>query len=186
MNAMKLSLLVWIMPFVFALVGWLIARLAVAVYISLFEKKKAYLSDAIGNYVEQQFSFAGIEQRLTEPAAIEAILPFAEQHIDEFLRKKLPAAMPMLAMFISDKLVADMKAIFMNELKELFPAVIQQYLTNVKKTIHIKDMVSTKLNAISSSTIQPFLKKQLLMVGYACAATGFVCGCLYIFLTLLA
>ncbi len=183
---MKSSLFVWILPFVFALIGWLIARLAVAVYISLLTKKKAYINNAIGNYIEQQFSFADIEQRLTEPTTIEAILPFAEQHIDEFLRKKLPAAMPMLAMFISDKLVADMKAIFMNELKELFPALIQQYLTNVKKNINIKNMVSTKLNAISFSAIQSFLKKQLRVVGYACAATGFVCGCLYIFLTLLA
>ena len=183
---MKSSFFIFAMPFVFAGIGWLIAKLVVAIYISLVVKKKADIGNAIGNYIEQQSSFADIEQRLTEPATIEAILPFAEQHIDEFLRKKLPAAMPMLAMFISDKLVADMKAIFMNELKELFPVIIQQYLTNVKKSTNIKAIVWAKLNAFSFSTIQTFLKRQLRVVEYACAATGFVCGCLYIFLTLLA
>ncbi len=186
MNVMKSPLFNFALPFVFALIGWLIAKLVVVIYISLLMKKKAYISNAIGNYVEQQLSFADIEQRLTEPSTIEAILPFAEQHIDEFLRKKLPAAMPMIAMFISDKLVADMKAIFMNELRELFPAIIQQYLTNIKKNTHIKAIVSAKLDTLSFSTIQIFLKRQLRVVEYACAATGFVCGCLYIFLTLLA
>ena len=156
MNAMKSSLFVFASPFVFALIGWLVGKIVVTVYVSFLLKRKAHISDIFGRYVEQQLSFADIEQRLTEPASIEAILPFTEEHIDEFLRKKLPAAMPMLAMFISDKLVADMKAIFMNELKDLFPALIQQYLTNVKKNTNISRIVSAKLNAISFSLFNPF------------------------------
>lgn len=186
MNIMKIPALVYVLPFVFALLGWLIAKLAIALYVSVATKRKAQISSAVGSYVAQQFSFTEMEQRLTEPATVEAILPFAEQHIDEFLRKKLPAAMPMLAMFISDKLVADMKAIFMKELKELFPALIKQYLTQVKQNLNISHLVSAKLNAVSSNTVASLLKKQLHVVEYACAATGFVCGFLYIFLTLLA
>ncbi len=183
---MKLTSFVYWLPFVFALIGWLIGKLTITVYVSFIIKKRAHISQAIGNYAAQQFSFDSIEQTLTEPATIEKILPFAEQHIDEFLRKKLPAAMPVLAMFISDKLVAEMKAVFMNELKELFPAIIQQYITNVKKNIDISNIISTKLNIISSNALQSLLRKQLRVVEYACVVTGFVCGCFYISLTLLA
>ena len=94
--------------------------------------------------------------------------------------------MPMLAMFISDKLVAEMKAIFMNELKELFPALIQQYLSNVRRNMDISNIISTKLNTISSNQLQPLLRKPLRVLEYACMATGFICGFFYISLTLLA
>lgn len=178
------TVLPYLAPFLFAGIGWLIAQIFISFYLSAILKKRTQISQAIGDYAARQFSLDSIEQTATEPATIEKILPFAEEHIDNFLRVKLPAAMPMLAMFISDKLVADMKAIFMKELQELFPAIIRQYFANVKKNISVSDMISTKLNGISANTLKPILLKPMQIVYYSCALTGFVCGCIYIFLTL--
>ena len=180
------SILLLSLPFISAFLGWLVAKLSVTVYLSFILKKKTQIGVAVGKYAEQQISFDAIEQQLTAPATIEKILPFAEDHIDTFLRVKLPAAMPMLAMFISDKLVADMKGIFMKELKELFPALIGQYLGNIKKDINISYLISSKFDAISNATLQSFLWKQFRIVEIACAITGFLCGCLYILLTWIA
>ncbi len=176
----------YLAPFLFAGIGWLVAKVFTAVYSTAVIKKREQIGRAIGDYAAQQFSLDSIERTATEPATIGKILPFAETHIDNFLRVKLPAAMPMLAMFISDKLVADMKAIFMKELEELFPAVIQQYFANVKKNISLSDTISTQLNGISTDTLKRLLRKQLRVMDYTCAATGFICGCFYIFLTLFA
>ncbi len=176
----------YLVPFLSAGIGWLVAKISVSLYTSAVLKRKECIGQSIGNYAAQQFSFEGIEQAATQPETIEKILPYAEAHIDEFLRVKLPAAMPMLAMFISDKLVAEMKAIFMKELQELFPGLIQQYLGNVKANLNLSHIISAKLNTISTGTLKPLLVKQLKIVNYACAVTGFVCGCLYIFLTPLA
>ncbi len=140
----------------------------------------------IGDYAEKQISLDAIEQKLVSPENIEKILPFANEHIEQFLRVKLPAAMPMLAMFISDKLVADMKGIFMNELKNLFPALILQYTGNIKKDLNISKLVSARLHAVSDHTLKSFMRKQFRIVEIACATTGFLCGGLYIFLTWIA
>ena len=183
---MLLHQMFYLLPFLFAFVGWLVAKVAVSVYLSALLKKRNSISKAIGDYAASQFSFDSIEQTLTNPGSIEKILPFADEHVENFLRVKLPAAMPMLAMFISDKLVADMKAIFMKELTELFPALIQQYLAGIKKDLDVSRFVSTKLDSIANESITLLLKKLLRVVEYACMFTGFVCGCLYIFLTLIA
>lgn len=180
------SVLIYFIPFIFAFLGWLIAKLAVHIYISALLKRKLAISQAIGTYAEKQFSLDAIEQKLVAPETIEKIIPFADAHIEEFLRVKLPAAMPMLAMFISDKLVADMKTIFMNELKQLFPALIQQYLTNVKKDISISNLITTKINGVSTKVISNFLWKQFRLVEASSSLTGFLCGILYIFLTRVA
>lgn len=176
----------YLIPFLFAVVGWLVAKVAVSMYLSAILKKRNSIGKAVGNYVANQFSFDSIEETLTNPESIEKILPFADEHIENFLRVKLPAAMPMLAMFISDKLVADMKSIFMKELKELFPALIQQYLTGVKNDLDISRLVSAKLDSVSSQSVASLLKKPMRVVDYACILTGFLCGCVYILLTLIA
>ena len=176
----------YLVPFLSAGIGWLVAKIFTSVYISAVVKKREQISRAIGDYAAQQFSLDAVAQAATDPATIEKILPFAETHIDTFLRVKLPAAMPMLAMFISDKLVADMKAIFMKELQELFPALIEEYFRNVKKNFNIANVISTQLNTISLALLKPLLRKQLRVIAYACATTGFLCGCFYIFLTPLA
>lgn len=174
------------LPVLFAFIGWVLAKVAVSLYISTLLKRKESLGKAIGQYAASQFSFDSIEKTLTNPESIEKILPFADEHIENFLRVKLPAAMPMLAMFISDKLVTDMKAIFMKELTELFPALIQQYLSGIKKDIDISRLVSEKIQLVSDDSLRPFLKKALVVVDYSCVLTGFLCGSIYTLLTLIA
>ncbi len=141
---------------------------------------------ALAGMPEKQFSLATIEEKLTEPAAIEKIIPVAEEHIDTFLRVKFPAAMPMLAMFISDKLVADMKGIFMTELKELFPVLIRQYLSNVTHGLSIGNLIASHLNNLSLEMVTPLIKRQLQVVSLACAATGFLCGCISLLMASIA
>jgi hypothetical protein len=52
------------------------------------------------------------------------VLPMAEAQVDDFLRNKLPKAMPVVGMFIGDKTIAQFKAIFMDELQTLLPDFI--------------------------------------------------------------
>ncbi len=178
--------LLYLLPIISAALGWIIARISISAYISVLLKQKPKLTTAIGAYADAQISLDAIEQQLVNPSSIEKLLPVAEEHIDTFLRIKLPIAMPMLAMFISDKLVAEMKAVFMTELKELFPVLIQQYFSNVKKSISVSHLISDRLNAIADDSIRALLTKHLQVITVACAATGFLCGCLYILLTWIA
>jgi len=63
------------------------------------------------------------ESGLTDGAQVKKLLPLAEQHVDHFLRHKLTVAMPMVAMFIGDKTIAQFKSVFMEEMDELLPVL---------------------------------------------------------------
>lgn len=49
------------------------------------------------------------------------ILPLADTHVDDFLRNKLPKKMPVMSMLVGDKTIAQLKAVFMEELQDLLP-----------------------------------------------------------------
>ena len=48
-------------------------------------------------------------------------MPFLEGHVDYFLKEKLGEQMPMIKMFVGEKILEQMKEIFLDELKEFFP-----------------------------------------------------------------
>jgi hypothetical protein len=174
------------LPLISAFIGWLIGRLGVNLFFKRIQSRQKTLAAQAGNFVASGFSLDDLTAKLTNEEAIEKILPVAEEHIDHFLRVKLPAAMPMLSMFISDKLVADMKAIFMTELKELFPAIITQYLSNAQSAIAIDKLVAAKIETMDMNKIKASLRGTLNNVALFGALIGFVTGIIQISLTLIA
>ncbi len=94
--------------------------------------------------------------------------------------------MPVIGMFISDKLVADMKAIFMNELKELFPTIINQYFSNAKSAIAIDNLVAARVEAINLDALKISLRSELNKIAFFGALIGLVSGLIQISLTRVA
>jgi hypothetical protein len=180
------STLLYFLPIISAFIGWLISLLGINMFFKQLQSQQKTLAAQAGNYVAAGFSLDDLTAKLTNEDAIEKILPVAEEHIDHFLRVKLPAAMPMLSMFISDKLVADMKAIFMVELKELFPAIITQYLTNARSAIAVDKIVAAKIEAMDMNKMKRPLRNTLNKVALFGALIGFTTGVIQIVLTLIA
>ena len=178
--------LLYFLPIISAIIGWLISRLGISLFFKRLQLQQKTLAAQAGNYVAAGFSLDDLTAKLTNEEAIDKILPVAEVHIDHFLRVKLPAAMPMLSMFISDKLVADMKAIFMVELKEIFPTIINQYLTNAKSAIAIDKIVASKIEVMDINKVKATLGGTLNKVALFGALIGFATGIFQILLTLTA
>ena len=178
--------LLYFLPILSAFIGWLISRWGINLFFKRLQSQQKALAAQVGTYVAAGFSLDDLTAKLTNTEAVEKILPVADEHIEQFLRVKLPAAMPMLAMFISDKLVADMKAIFMVELKELFPTIIQQYLSNAKSAIAIDKMVAAKIAATDLDKVKISLRNESNKVALFGALIGFTTGVIQIFLTLIA
>lgn len=82
-----------------------------------------------------------IESFITGPGVTTEVLKLAETHVDHFLRDKLPTAMPVVAMFVGDKTIAQFKSVFMEELKQLLPLFIQSYLGIALKPTSIEPML---------------------------------------------
>ena len=66
-----------------------------------------------------------LEELMAEPSLMASVMPLAEEHVDDFLRNKLPKAMPVVGMFIGDKTIAQFKGVFMEELEGLFPVFVR-------------------------------------------------------------
>lgn len=66
------------------------------------------------------------------------VLPLAETHVDDFLRNKLPKAMPVVGMFIGDKTIAQFKAVFMEELQTLLPEFVESCARKLARQLILK------------------------------------------------
>ena len=156
----------------------------------ILPKYQYQIAQEIGRLVSKEFfSFKEIEDKIAHPDNIKKIMPLVEVHIDEFLRHKITAAMPMLSMFIGDKTIAQLKEVFMKELEVLFPELLKGYLNNLQKDIDLEQIITDKLSGFSLykleqtfTTSMPKLQSQFKLVG---AAVGFSIGLIQLLLMFL-
>ncbi len=194
----------FLIPFLAALVGWMINSLMIKLlfhplkpikifgftFSGIISGKREAIAIGLGKYVsEELFSFQVIEEKLTNPANIEKIMPLVEEQIDHFLRVKLAEQMPMISMFIGDKTIQQLKNIFMEELTTLFPNLINQYVKNLQSDLQLEKIISQKIMAIdlleTEKKMNQQLQKELRLFKLAGAFSGFIIGILQLLITLL-
>jgi hypothetical protein len=94
---------------------------------------------------------AGILPNLSSQDQFEALKPVIHEKLDLFFREKLTAKMPMISMFIGDKTIEELKAVFMEELELLFPELMNSYSGNLNQLIqqqwqlHLRSMLLKKV-----------------------------------------
>ena len=201
---MTISWWLYTIPFISAFIHWLTIWMALKLLFhprqpkkilgftlqGVFPKKQQQIAENLGRIVGQELlSFEDIEQTITNPANVQRILPLADEHIDHFLRVKLKESMPMIAMFIGDKTIGQLKAVFMTELEELFPVIMKNYVAHLKNDLDLERIVVDKIANFSSDKLETMLNqiltKEFRFVEVIGAALGFFIGLLQIFLTLL-
>ena len=200
----KISWWLYTIPFISAFIHWLTIWMALKLLFhprrpkkilgftlhGVFPKRQRQIAESLGRIVGQELlSFEDIEQAITNPDNVRRILPLAEEHIDNFLRNKLKESMPMIAMFIGDKTINQLKAVFMKELEDLFPVIMKNYVTHLKNDLDLEKIVVDKIANFSSDRLETMLNqiltKEFRFVEVIGAALGFFIGLLQILLTLL-
>ena len=100
--------------------------------VSIMPFKWPYLADRwIG-----QIDLAKMIPELTKNDPFEAMKPIINDKLDDFFRHKLSAKLPMISMFIGDKTIEELKAVFMEELALLFPLLISEFSAHLNKDLH--------------------------------------------------
>src|SRR5688572_17240249 len=128
-----------LIPLLSAFIGWMSIWLAIKILVYRIPELKPQVAEKLGRVVSKELlSFNDIEKKITHPDNIKKILPQVEQHIDEFLRLRLKEVFPMISMFIGDKTINQLKAVFMNELETLFPVVLNNYMNNLKQDLDLE------------------------------------------------
>lgn len=193
----------WIfIPLISALIGWLANRWALVLLFhprypikilgfrlqGFFPRKHKQLVEKLGKQVRRQFfSFRDVEEKITHPGNVQKIMPLIEQHIDEFLRVKLPVQMPVVSMFIGDRTLTELKTVFITELETLFPVIMKSYLENLEKDLDIEKLIIEKMHLFTSQKMEKLLyddlSKAVSSFQIAGALIGFLLGLLQVLIT---
>ena len=121
----------------FAIFAWFISWGMVAV---LFYPKKPI--QIIGFRYEAPFlqwaKSIQLEQLIPNdilPKQLDQLMPIIDDKLDDFFRNRLTQKLPMIAMFIGDKTIQQLKEVFIEELRVMFPNLMTSLSTNVQKEL---------------------------------------------------
>ncbi len=192
-----------IIPLISAFIGWLMVSLAIKMLFHPYQPKKIlgisfhgvipkrlpHFAKKLGELVNTLFSFDDIENKISDPANLEKIIPMIETHVDDFLRNRLSTEMPVISMFIGDKTIIKLKTAFMKEIETLFPLVMKQYAGNLRTELDLKYIVIKKVSGISSEDLEKILQqalsKEFRQVKIAGAIIGLIIGVVQIVISVL-
>jgi uncharacterized membrane protein YheB (UPF0754 family) len=193
-----------LIPVISAFIGWFTNWIAVKMLFhprepkiilgyniqGIFPKRQDQFAQKLGKLVgDELLSFSDIEEKITNPENLKMILPQLETHIDHFLRVKLSETMPMISMFIGDKTIDKLKAVFLEELETLFPKLMKNYAGTLKDQLDLEQIVTEKVKAFSSNKLEDILyqvmAKEFRFVEIIGGVLGFLIGLLQIVITLL-
>lgn len=193
-----------LIPLISAFIGWFTNWVAIKMlfhpreprkflgitFQGIFPKRQQQFAEKLGRLVSSELlSFQDIEAKITDKKNISKVMPVIEGHIDQFLRHTLSEEFPMLSMFIGDKTINNLKAIFMRRLEEIFPPTLQAYMGNLKQELDLEKIVVEKVAGFSSDKLESILyqimAKEFRFVELIGAVLGFVIGVLQVLLTLL-
>lgn len=191
-----------LIPFISAFIGWFTNWIAIKMlfhpknpvqilgitFQGIFPKRQRQFAEKLGKLVsEELLSFKDIEGKITNPANINKLMPYVEEHIENFLRVKLAEQMPMISMFIGEKTIADLKIVFVSELTVLFPVIMKNYMGNLQSELDLEKIVTEKVIGFSSDKLEEILvaimSKEFRFVEIIGGILGFLIGILQILLT---
>ncbi len=156
----------------------------------IFPRRQKQFAEKLGKLVSKEFlSFDDIQQKISDPANLQKIMPMIEKHVDDFLRVKLNDEMPFLSMFIGDKTISTLKRVFMQEIEALFPQVMKQFSANLQAELDLEHIVIQKVSAFSSDKLEDILyqimSKEFRFVELIGAVIGFIIGMAQVLITVL-
>lgn len=156
----------------------------------IFPKRQKQFALKLGNLVSSEFlSFDDIESKISNPENLKKIMPFIEEHIDDFLKNKLSEEMPVISMFIGDKTIHKLKSALMKEIETLFPEIMRKYAGNLKTELDLEQIVIQKVSSFSSDkledTLYQIMSKEFRFVEIIGGVIGLIIGLLQVLLTFL-
>ncbi|MDB5229369.1 MAG: hypothetical protein JWN76_174 [Chitinophagaceae bacterium] len=193
-----------LIPLISAFIGWFTNWIAIKMlfhpkepvkvlgitFHGIFPKRQKLFAEKLGKLVsEELLSFSDIENKITSPGNISRVLPLIDQHLDHFLRVKLKDSMPVISMFVGEKMIDQLKQVFLAELEQLFPVIMNSYMHNLKGDLDLEKIVTQKVTAFSSDKLENILNQimssEFRFVEILGGVLGFIIGIIQVIITLL-
>lgn len=138
------------------------------------------VSKASGEFANENIDFSKLLSSLKSEKSLQEISAYLDEKADHFLRKSLTEKMPVLSMFVSDKLIDQMKEVLVAELQNMIPGMIDKFGNDIGSKMDIGNMVEQKLLSIDLDKMQTQFKSKvgatILNVKLLTAMAGIVLG----------
>ena len=204
-TANQIHWLLFLLPLIAALIGWMTNYIAVKMlfhpkepkkivgitFHGVFPKRQNVLAEKLGQLVaDELFSISDVSAKIKEFATSDEAMNEVGKRIEMTIRNKLVQAFPMLAMFLTDEMVEKVTGLFKNELKDFLSATSQGMGEKLEENLNVEAMVKERVNAFSSEKLEKLLnqlmKKEFKFIELVGAILGFLIGCLQLVISLSA
>lgn len=157
----------------------------------IFPKRQQQFAEKLGKLVSNELlSFEDIASKLSNPDNLKQLSPLIESHLDNFLRNKLAAEMPIISAFIGEKTIHKLKSVFLEELNSLFPGLMNQYSNNLRQSLDLEKIVIEKVSGFSSDKLESILlqimSKEFRFVEIIGGVIGLIIGLVQVAITLIS
>ena len=196
----EISPLIYLLPILAALIGWITNYLAIKMlfhphqpkkilgltFQGVFPKRQAQIAEKLGELVANElFSMKDVAQKIedlsTQPEALEEV----GKRIEQTIRGKLISAFPMLSMFLSDEMIEKVTGLFKEELEDFLRVSAQGIAVKMEDSVDIQALVREKVQAFSSNKIEElllgFMEQEFRFIEKIGAVLGFLIGCIQVF-----
>ena len=188
-------MLIYTLPIIAAITGWVTNYLAIKMLFhpkkkvkliffsiqGIFPKRQDVLAQRLGKIVASElFSFKDIKDRFTSSSSAIEINKVLDEKLEDFLDVKLKATLPMLAMFLNKDAKAKIKDTLHQEFQNILPDILNKYSEKLERDIDIEHIVSQKVAAFSSDKLEQILfsimKKEFKFIEILGGVLGFLIG----------
>ncbi len=198
-------MLIYILPFISALIGWFTNYIAVKMlfrprkkiqigFISIqgiFPKRQAILAERIGRLVaDDLLSQEDIKEKMITNENISAIKQIIAEKIDDYLNNTFPQKYPITSMFFGSNRKKQIKIDLLEEVERVTPSVIGEYVQIIEDKINVDEIVRQKVESFPPNRLEDvlnsILKKEFKFIELIGAIIGFLIGVLQIFIARIA
>lgn len=188
-------MLVYTLPFIAAITGWVTNYLAIKMLFhprekvnlfffsiqGIFPKRQKVLAERLGKIVANElFSFKDIKDRFASTSSMDEMNHVLDEKLEDFMEVKLKSAMPMLAMFLNGEAKMKIKNTLHEEFQHIMPEIINTYSDKLERELDIEAIVSQKVDAFSSDKLEQILfsimKKEFKFIEILGGVLGFLIG----------
>ena len=188
-------MLVYSLPLIGALIGWLTNYIAIKMLFhpkeevrfffypvqGVFPKRQKALAAKLGQVVSEELvSAQDVTAHLKEKATSEAVLNHIAVRLEEGISKRLPAAFPILAMLKSSDMADKIKNMLLDQMGSLNEGLIDKLSGELEEDLDVQRIVEEKVSAFSSDKLEEILvsimRREFKSVEMVGAVLGFFIG----------
>ncbi|NDH00161.1 MAG: DUF445 family protein [Opitutae bacterium] len=195
------SSIIYLLPILAALIGWITNYLAIKMlfhphqpkkilgltFQGVFPKRQAQIAEKLGDLVANElFSMQDVAQKIEDLSTQPEVLEEVGKRIEKTIRGKLISAFPMLSMFLSDEMIEKVTNLFKGELEDFLRVSAQGLAVKMEDSVDIQGLVREKVQAFSSNKIEElllsFMEQEFRFIEKIGAVLGFLIGCIQVIL----